>query len=133
MDYFRGNKSNSNNQGQPVYQGPTQPGQSMVQPSLGATSPAPLLKQCILNCIAQKNASDRIYNKFKGQSTSLYRERQIRDILNEILAMSNLSGYTMSQNVSGWGSSLMSSSNTSNWNRTQGGRKRKNNKTRKYR
>ena len=133
MNYFRG-KSSSSNQGQPQqYAGPMQQGQTSVQPTIGDTSPAPLLKQCILNCIAQKNASDRTYNKFSGQSTSIYRERQIRQVLSEISAMPNLAGYTMTQNSSGWLSAARGATNTSNWNRTQGGRKRKNNKTRRYR
>jgi hypothetical protein len=52
-----------------------------------------LFRQSILNAIARKNVLDRSKNKLFGTSNKEQRERQIRQVLNEVLSMPNLADY----------------------------------------
>jgi hypothetical protein len=56
-------------------------------------------KNCVLSCIATKNASDRISNKLRGTSNKVEREAFIRKELNEILSMPNLAEYTVTTSL----------------------------------
>jgi hypothetical protein len=60
-----------------------------------------LLRQAILNAIARKNAMDRGKNKLFGTSNKDERERQIKQVLQEILNMPNLADYKVTSAISG--------------------------------
>ncbi len=60
-----------------------------------------LFRQSILNAIARKNVLDRSKNKLLGTSNKEQRERQIRQVLNEVLSMPNLADYTVTKSISG--------------------------------
>ena len=60
-----------------------------------------LLRQSILNAIARKNVMDRTKNKLFGSSNKPERERQIRQVLQEILNMPNLADYNVKSSFTG--------------------------------
>ena len=72
-----------------------------------------MLRQCIMQCIAAKNAADRTKNYWSGTSTKDAREKQIRDVLQSILQMPNLADYKVT--------SLVKDNISTGWNKAKQG------------